>query len=255
MPRIIISGCNGRMGQAVTRLCNERGLEVAAGIDTNAVKLFNYPVYADPMEFSGSADVLIDFSVSGSLSGILSYCTSKKIPCVLCTTGYSDEQLAEIECASHKIPVFRSGNMSLGVNLLVELVKKAASVLGDSFDVEIVEKHHRMKVDAPSGTALMLADAAAAALPHDSEYIYDRQSVRQKRGQNEIGISSVRGGTIVGEHEVIFAGTDEVLELKHTAQSREVFAAGAVKAAEYMAGITSPGMYSMKDVLSEVLEK
>lgn len=255
MPRIIISGCNGRMGQAVTRLCTERGLDVVAGVDVNAVRLFDYPVYADPMEFGGSADVLVDFSVSDSLTGILNFCKARKLPCVLCTTGYSDEQLLELEAASREIPVFRSGNMSLGVNLLVELVKKAAAVLGDSFDVEIVEKHHRMKVDAPSGTALMLADAAASALPHESEYIYDRQCVRQKRGHNEIGISSVRGGTIVGEHEVIFAGTDEVLELKHTAQSREVFAAGAVKAAEYMAGVSAPGLYSMADVLSEVLGK
>ncbi|MEG2814733.1 MAG: 4-hydroxy-tetrahydrodipicolinate reductase, partial [Oscillospiraceae bacterium] len=145
-------------------------------------------------------------------------------------------------------------NMSLGINLLTGLIKKAAAVLGDSFDVEIVERHHRMKVDSPSGTALMLADAAASALPHDSEYIYDRHSVRQQRSQKEIGISSIRGGTIVGEHEVIFAGKDEVIEFKHTAYSREVFANGAVSAAAYMAGISTPGMYDMNDVLSGILK-
>lgn len=255
MPKIIISGCNGRMGQTVTRLCGERGMEVVAGIDVNAVRLSDYPVYADPMEYGGTADVLVDFSISSSLTGLLDFCKSRRTPCVLCTTGYDEAQIAEIEATSREIPVFRSGNMSLGVNLLVELVKKASAVLGDSFDVEIVEKHHRMKVDAPSGTAVMLADAAASALPHDSEYVYERQSVRQKRGQKEIGISSVRGGTIVGEHDVIFAGTDEVLELRHIAQSRDVFAAGAVKAAEYMAGIKSPGLYDMRDVLSQVLGK
>lgn len=183
------------------------------------------------------------------------FCLQKKIPCVLCTTGYSQQQLEQIEAAAKEIPVFRSGNMSLGVNLLTALVKKAAAVLGEGFDVEIVERHHRMKVDAPSGTALMLADAAASALPHESEYVYERQSVRQKRGLNEIGISSIRGGTIVGEHEVIFAGNDEVIELKHTAYSRNVFANGAVSAAVYMAGIKTPGMYDMNDVLSEVLSR
>ena len=194
-------------------------------------------------------------SAPTSLEGILSFCKQKNVPCVLCTTGYSDEQIAQIADAAKAIPVFRSGNMSLGVNLMTALVKKAAAVLGDSFDVEIVERHHRMKVDAPSGTALMLADAAAAALPHESEYVYDRQSVRQKRGQNEIGISSVRGGTIVGEHEVIFAGNDEVLELKHTAYSRNVFANGAVSAVIFMASVKQAGMYDMNDVLAEVLSR
>lgn len=254
MTRIIISGCNGRMGQAVARLSSAKDdIQVIAGFDLQAKKLSTYPVYADPMEFSGKADALIDFSNPASLSGLLSYCKKNKLPCILCTTGYSEEQLKEISDASKEIPIFRSGNMSLGINLLTGLVKKAASVLGDSFDVEILEKHHKMKVDAPSGTALMLADAAASALPYDAEYIYDRHSVRQKRNKNEIGISSIRGGTIVGEHEVIFAGQDEIVELKHSANSRDVFANGALAAAKYLANITMPGMYDMTDVLSEIL--
>ena len=207
------------------------------------------------MEFAGTADVVVDFSSPSSLTKLLDYCKAKKTACVLCATGYSDEQLTQIENAAKEIPVFRSGNMSLGINLLTALVKKAAAVLGDSFDVEIVERHHKMKLDAPSGTALMLADAAASALPHESEYVYERQSVRQKRGQNEIGISSVRGGTIIGEHEVIFAGNDEVLEFKHTAYSRNVFANGAVSAAIFMADVKAPGLYDMNDVLSEVLAR
>ena len=255
MPKIIISGCNGRMGQFVTAICAEKNVKIAAGFDINAEKKNDYPVYADPMEFAGTADVVVDFSSPSSLTKLLDYCKAKKTACVLCATGYSDEQLTQIENAAKEIPVFRSGNMSLGINLLTALVKKAAAVLGDSFDVEIVERHHKMKLDAPSGTALMLADAAASALPHERESVYERQSVRQKRGQNEIGISSVRGGTIIGEHEVIFAGNDEVLEFKHTAYSRNVFANGAVSAAIFMADVKAPGLYDMNDVLSEVLAR
>lgn len=254
MTKIIISGCNGRMGQTVTRLCSRRkDMQVVAGFDIQAKKLSDYPVYADPMEFSAKADALIDFSNPASLTALLSYCKNNKLPCILCATGYSKEQLKEISNASKEIPVFRSGNMSLGINLLTGLVKKAASVLGDSFDVEIIEKHHRMKIDAPSGTALMLADAAASALPYDADYMFDRHSIRQQRNAKEIGISSIRGGTYVGEHEVIFAGQDEIIELKHTANSRDVFANGAIAAASYLANITEPGMYDMTDVLSDVL--
>jgi len=255
MPKIIISGCNGKMGQTIARLCADKeNITIVAGFDSKAEKLSDYPVYAEPMEFGGEADVVIDFSNPTSLDNLLNYCTIRHVPCVLCTTGYSDEQLVQILHASESIPVFRSGNMSLGINLLTGLIKKAAAVLGDNFDVEIIERHHRTKVDAPSGTALMLADAAASALPHDSEYIYNRHDVRQKRGKNEIGISSIRGGTIVGEHEVIFAGTDEVIEFKHTAYSRDVFANGAISAAVYLSKIKSPGMYDMNDVLAEVLK-
>ena len=255
MIKMILSGCNGRMGQAVTRLCKNRtDLSIVAGFDMNAVKLADYPVYADPMEFAGQADVLVDFSNSAALSHLLDYCTDKKLPCVLCTTGYSEDQLVQISHASETIPVFRSGNMSLGINLLIQLVKKASAVLGENFDVEIIEKHHNQKVDAPSGTALMLADAAASALPHESNYVYDRHSVRQKRSREEIGISSIRGGTIVGEHDVLFCGPDEVVELRHTATSRDVFANGALSAALFLAGVKVPGMYNMDDVLAQVTD-
>ena len=255
MPKIIISGCNGKMGQTITRLCaGKEGVTIAAGFDINPEKLSYYPVYSDPMEFGGEAEAVIDFSDPTTLDSLLNYCTRRKLPCVLCTTGYTGEQLVRIVHASEAIPVFRSGNMSLGINLLTALVKKAAAVLGDSFDVEIIEKHHRTKIDAPSGTALMLAEAAASALPHDSDYIYDRHSVRQKRAKNEIGISSVRGGTIVGEHEVIFAGNDEVVEFRHTAYSRDVFANGAITAAVFMANVKTPGMYDMNDALASVLK-
>ena len=255
MPKIIISGCNGKMGQTITRLCAEKkNVTIVAGFDINPIKLSSYPVYADPMEFSGEADVIIDFSSPSTLSGLLSYCTTRNVPCVLCTTGYSSEQLVQISHSSNSVPIFRSGNMSLGINLLTALIKKAAAVLAEDYDVEIIEKHHRMKVDAPSGTALMLADAAASSLPYEAEYVYDRHAVRQSRGKKEIGISSVRGGTIVGEHEVIFAGTDEVIEFKHTAYSRDVFANGAITAAVYLSNVKAPRMYDMNDVLSDVLE-
>lgn len=250
MLKIIISGCNGHMGKVVADIAISQGVEIAAGFDLNTEKNGSFPVYADPMEFSGSADAVIDFSNPAALDGLLSYCTAKKIPVVLCTTGYSEEQLKKIDDTSKLIPVFRSGNMSLGINLMMDLIKRACGVLGTNYDVEIVERHHRRKVDAPSGTALMLADAASEALPYDTEYVYERQSRRESRGSKEIGISSVRGGTIVGEHEIIFAGLDEVIEIKHTALSRDVFASGAVRAAIYLAGITEPGLYDMYDILN-----
>ena len=256
MTKVIISGCNGRMGQAVAALCEgKQDIQIVAGFDVIPSKLSSFPVYADPMEYAGEANVIIDFSSPASLDNLLNYCTIRNIPCILCTTGYSDAQLVQILNTSKSIPLFRSGNMSLGINLLTGLVKKAAAVLGTDFDIEIVERHHRMKVDAPSGTAFMLAEAAASSLPYDSEYVFDRHSIKQKRGDHEIGISSVRGGTIVGEHEVIFAGPDEVIELKHAAQSRNVFANGAVAAAAWLAKVTEPGMYDMNDVLREVLDK
>ncbi len=254
MIRVIISGCNGHMGQVVAQICqNDAQVETVAGFNRTPLQKNDFPVYADPMEFTGTADVVIDFSNPANLSSLLRWCTEKRVPIVLCTTGYTPEQLIEIDTAAKKIPVFRSGNMSLGINLLVELVKKAAAVLGGDYDIEIVERHHNRKVDAPSGTALMLADAAAEAVDYDAAYVYDRQSVRKRREKNEIGISAVRGGNIVGEHEIIFAGSQEVLELKHSALSRDVFAEGAVKAAVFMSNIKAPGLYTMKHVLAEVL--
>jgi 4-hydroxy-tetrahydrodipicolinate reductase len=251
MQKMIISGCNGYMGRTVARLAAaDAGLEVVAGFDINTVKQDVFPIYADPMEFGGQADVAVDFSSPAALDALLRYCVTKKIPLVLCTTGHDGRQLNDLLEASQKIPVFKTGNLSIGINLAVDLIKRAAAFLGDGYDVEIVERHHRRKVDAPSGTALMLADAAKSALPYDADYVFERQSVRQPRGDHEIGISSVRGGTIVGEHEIIFAGLDEVLEIRHTAYSRDVFASGAVRAAKFMATVRKPGMYDMKDILA-----
>jgi len=253
MLKLIISGCNGHMGRAVAQIASQDpDIEIVAGFDINAQKLGSFPVYSDPMEFGGSADVIVDFSHPSALEGLLRYAAARPVALVLCTTGYSEEQLEQIKRASAKIPLFRSGNMSLGINLMMDLIRRACAVLGDQYDVEIVERHHRRKLDAPSGTALMLADAAASALPYQPTYVYERESVRQPRGKTEIGISSVRGGTIVGEHEIIFAGLDEVIEIKHTALSREVFASGAVRAAKFMAKTKTPGLYTMADVLRDI---
>ena len=251
MLKIIISGCSGHMGNNVARLAAEaQDISVVAGFDVCFSGDEKFPVFTSPADFTGEADAVIDFSSPAALTPLLTFCKSTGIPAVLCTTGYSQEQLAEIDEAAKVIPVFRSGNMSLGINLLAELIRRACAVLGEGFDVEILEKHHRRKVDAPSGTAIMLADAASEALPYDAEYIYERESRRQSRGDREIGISSIRGGTIVGEHSVIFAGTDEVIELKHTAFSRDVFANGALRAARFMSGVKEPGLYDMTDVLN-----
>lgn len=257
MLRLVLCGCNGFMGRVVTAMAeNDPEVEIVAGIDINASTTADYPVFSTPAEFAfntgtkfNAADVVIDFSAPKVLGGLLEFFVPKTIPLVLCTTGYSTAQIAEIEAASKLTAVFRSGNMSVGINLLIDLVKRACAVLGEDFDVEIVERHHRRKADAPSGTALMLADAASEALPYKPEYIFERESRREPRNAHEIGISSVRGGTIVGVHDVIFAGTDEVIELRHTAASREVFAAGALRAAKFIKGKPA-GLYNMQDVLN-----
>jgi len=249
MLKIILAGCSGYMGRVVTAMVSDDPeTTIVAGIDINTEKPGDYPVFSDPDEITENADVIIDFSSPAALDGLLKYATATKTPLILCATGYTEEQINKIENTSKQIPVFRSGNMSLGINLLADLIKRACAVLGESFDIEIVERHHRRKVDAPSGTALMLADAATESLPHKTEYIFERESKREPRKKQEIGISAVRGGTIVGVHDVIFAGQDEVIELRHTAASRDVFATGALKAAQYIAG-KPPGMYNMKDVL------
>ncbi len=248
MLKIALSGCNGRMGQTVSKICaGDDRLMIAAGFDVNTEKLFSYPVYSDPFEFSGKIGAVIDFSNPASLDSLLTYCVRYKVPVVLCTTGHSDAQLEKVENASKQIPIFKSGNMSIGINLIMDLLQTMGNVLGRDYDVEIVEKHHNQKLDAPSGTALMLAEAVKGALPYDAEYVYDRHNVRRKREKNEIGIHAVRGGTIVGEHEVIFAGRDEVIEIKHSIISREVFASGAVNAAVFIASQSEPGIYDMGD--------
>lgn len=253
MLKIIVSGCNGHMGQSVVGICSGMDdVEIPCGFNRTPTAKNGFPVYSDPVGYSGPADAVIDFSNPANLTALLDWCVERQIPAVLCTTGYSDEQLEEIEVASNKVPLFKSGNMSLGVNLMMRLVRRAASVLGENFDVEILERHHNRKLDAPSGTALMLAGAAAEGLPYTPEYVYERHSVRQKRRREEIGISSIRGGTIVGEHEVIFAGNDEVFTLEHRALSRDVFASGAIAAAKYIATVKEPGLYDMDDLLGDL---
>ena len=254
MTKVMISGCNGKMGQVVTALCQQNpDIEIVAGIDLNTVRQNDYPVFSDPMEFTGDVDCVIDFSNPAALTSLLAFCRKSGAGIVLATTGYSAQQLQEIQDAASSVRIFKSANMSMGINVLLELVKQAARVLGSNYDIEIVEKHHHRKLDAPSGTAIMIADAAASVLPDEMEYVYDRHSVRQKRGANEIGISAVRGGTIVGEHEVLFAGTDEVLEIRHTAYSREIFAVGAVRAAGFLKSRTEPGLYNMQDLVAELV--
>lgn len=254
MLKVLISGCNGHMGRVVAQVCREApDVEITAGFDLLGAENEEFPVFSSPAEFPGQADVLIDFSSPAALPGILDFGTARRIPLVLATTGYSEEQLAAVDTAALTVPIFRSGNMSLGVNVLTALVEKAAAALGEGFDVEIVERHHNRKVDAPSGTAHMLAQAVAEGLPYSPEYVYDRQSVRRPRDRREIGISSVRGGNIVGDHEVIFAGRDEVIELKHSAMSREVFASGALRAARFLSRVGVPGLYSMKDLVSQII--
>ena len=250
MQKILISGCNGHMGRVVADICaSDPQVEVVAGIDILGQKNPDFPVFSSPAACDIPADVVIDFSHPSALAPLLEMCQARHLPVVLATTGYDQAQLEAISEAARHIPVFRSANMSLGVNVLLDLVKKAAAVLGGDYDVEIVERHHHRKVAAPSGTALMLADAAASALPYEAEYGYDRHDVRKPRDPHEIGISSVRGGTIVGDHTVIFAGRDEVIELSHHAASREVFAVGAVRAAKFLAQGRAPGLYSMSDLL------
>ena len=251
MLKIGLCGCNGRMGKVITDIVSKKeNMKIVAGFDAYTEKLSDYPVYADPHEFTGACDVIIDFSNVSTLDMLLDYCTKTKTPVIFCTTGYDKEQLAKIRAASAEIPVFRSGNMSIGINLMMDLLRKCASVLGDSFDVEVEEKHHNQKLDAPSGTALMLADAVNEALPYDAEYVYDRHERREKRPAHEIGIHSIRGGTVVGEHNVMFLGRDEMIEVRHVAMSREVFAVGAVDAAVFLGAQTQPGMYDMSDVIA-----
>lgn len=253
MLKLILSGCNGRMGHVLSALCAANPeITIVAGFDVLGPSQREFPIYAVPSEFTGPADVVLDFSHPAALTPLLDHCLRRRLPAVLATTGYSEEQFLEIKEAAAHIPIFHSANFSLGINVLLDLVRKAAAVLGDSFDIEIVERHHSKKVDAPSGTALMLAEAAASALPYEPKLVYDRHASRKPRDRQEIGISSLRGGTIAGDHEVLFAGHDEVLELRHSAQSREVFASGALKAAQFLAAQTTPGLRSMADLVAAV---
>lgn len=250
MVRILLVGCNGRMGSVVTSVVSERSdCTISAGIDIDPVHLNEYPVYKDFSSFDGKADVIIDFSHPSSLPGILEFAISRHIPAVIATTGLKDEDILKIKKASEKTAMFFSYNMSLGINLILDLVKKAAPLLADSFDIEIVEAHHNQKIDAPSGTAIMIGNAIRSVLNEKYEYEYDRHDDVHKRNKKEIGMHSIRGGSIVGEHEVIFAGRDEIITISHSARSKEIFAVGAVRAALFIKDKTN-GLYDMSDVIS-----
>ncbi|CCY98563.1 dihydrodipicolinate reductase [Ruminococcus sp. CAG:17] len=250
MVKIIMNGCNGHMGQVISGIVEkDPDAEIVAGIDIADQGKNSYPVFTDIDTCQVEADAIIDFSSAKATDKLLEYSAARQIPVVLCSTGLSEEQLAKVEETSKKVAVLKSANMSLGINTLLKLVQDAAKVLATAgFDMEIVEKHHRLKVDAPSGTALALADSINEAMDNKYHYVYDRSQKREKRDDKEIGISAVRGGTIVGEHEIIFAGQDEVIEFKHTAYSKAIFGKGAVEAAKFLAGKPA-GRYDMSDVI------
>ncbi len=250
MIKIIMAGCNGRMGRVISELVkNDESVKIVAGVDVYDDGHNDYPVFDSIKKIDIAADVIIDFSSIKGLYEMLDFAISKKLPVVLCTTGLDTDMINKVNEASSKIAILRSGNMSLGINTLVKIMETITKTLAEAgFDIEIVEKHHNQKLDAPSGTALLLADAINNELDNSYEYKYDRSQVKEKRNPKEIGISAVRGGSIVGEHEIIFAGTDEVIEIKHTAYSRAIFANGAISAAKFLID-KEPGMYSMKEVV------
>lgn len=255
MIRIIMNGCNGKMGQVISNLIAEDAqTQMVAGIDLNDNGRNPYPVFTNIEDCNVEADCLIDFSNAAAVDKVLLYCAERKLPGVICTTGLSEEQVKRVEETSQKTAILRSANMSLGINLLLKLLKDAAKVLATAgFDMEIIEKHHNLKLDAPSGTALALADSINEEFHNEYEYVYDRSTRREKRPEKEIGISAVRGGTIVGEHDVIFAGADEVVTFSHTAFSKAVFGKGAVQAAKFLAG-REPGLYQMSDVIQAQMQ-
>ncbi len=249
MTNIILCGCGGRMGKAITAAAQNE-YDIVAGVDINASALAaacSFPVYESIFDFSGKADAIVDFSHHSALPALLDYAKKTHTPLVIATTGHTDEELQMMKEASKDVAIFFSGNFSIGINLIMSLAKQAAKTLGLDFDVEIIEKHHNKKLDAPSGTALMLANSIAEER-EETELVYDRHSVRRAREPKEIGVHSIRGGTIVGEHEVIFAGTNEIVTISHSAASREIFATGALRAASYISG-KSAGLYNMNDLI------
>lgn len=253
MTKVIMHGCNGKMGQMISNIiAADNEIEIVAGVDVSDHIRNGYPVFKNITECDVAADVVIDFCAAAAVDTLLDYCVEKQLPCVLCTTGLSQAQLVHVDEAAKKVAVLKSANMSLGVNMLLKILKQAAQVLVPAgFDIEIVEKHHNLKVDAPSGTALALADTINEEFDNSYEYVYDRSQKREKRTDKEIGISAVRGGTIVGDHDVIFAGEDEVITFSHRAYSKALFGKGAVQAAKFLKGKPA-GRYDMKDVIGEV---
>ncbi len=250
MTKVIMHGCNGKMGRTITEIiAADEGIEIVAGVDSFDGEINSYPVFSNIELCDVEADVIIDFSNAKAIDGLLDYCEQRKVPCVLCTTGLSEAQLGRIKEVAKEAAMLKSANMSLGVNMLLKLLKEAAGILAPAgFDIEIVERHHNLKVDAPSGTALALADSINEELGNEYEYVYDRSARREKRPRKEIGISAVRGGTIVGDHDVIFAGTDEVITFSHSAYTKAIFAKGAVQAAKFLAGKPA-GLYDMSHVI------
>ena len=251
MTKMIMHGCNGRMGHVICDLVKEdNNIEVVAGVDAFGESCYSFPVFKSLDQCNVDADVIVDFSNASAVEGLLDYCVAKNIPVVLCSTGLSPEQLAKVKEASSKVAILKSANMSVGVNALLKVLKEVSPMFAAAgFDIEIVEKHHNQKLDAPSGTAIALADSINESLDNEYEYVYDRSTRREKRPVKEIGISAVRGGTIVGDHDVIFAGLDEVVTLSHRAYSRAIFGKGAITAAKFLAG-KGPGMYDMSDALA-----
>lgn len=256
MINIMVSGCGGRLGSSIVNLINASDdMRVIVGIDINPYAEKHtaeggFPVLKKPSDYTGDCDVIIDSSHHTAVLPLIDFAKKKRIPIVIATTGHTEDETTAIKNAALDIPVFFSRNMSVGINLLISLVRKSAQILGDDFNIEIIEKHHNKKLDAPSGTALMLADAAAEGINYEPEYTYDRHSVRRERMKNEIGLHSIRGGTIVGEHDVIFAGPDEMVTLSHSAQSREVFASGAIRAALYLKN-KPKGFYNMQNLVDD----
>jgi 4-hydroxy-tetrahydrodipicolinate reductase len=254
--RIMLTGYNGRMGRAIieTAAYKSDEFDIVVGIDINPAAInVTFPVFLKPSDYKEEIDIIIDFSHHSAIDSLLEYAANKKIPVVIATTGHTPEEIKLIESYSDKIAVFKSVNMSVGVNLVAELAKKAAVLLKADFDIEIIERHHNQKLDAPSGTALMIAEEIASVFDDSEkpEYIYDRHNVRRSRGRKEMGIHAIRGGTIIGDHEVIFAGTNELISISHSAQSREMFANGALAAAKFLHG-SPPGLYDMKDLINEI---
>ncbi|WP_124098577.1 4-hydroxy-tetrahydrodipicolinate reductase [Ruminococcus sp. Marseille-P6503] len=252
MTDITICGACGKMGRVIYDIISNRSdCRVVSGVDKIGESYADFPVYDRISKLDSKPDVIIDFSHPSLLDDLLEYCLTNGVAAVIATTGYSQEQISKIHKAAESIPVFFTFNMSLGINLLADLAKRAVRVLGGQFDIEIVEKHHNQKIDAPSGTAIMLGEAINSELDNKYNYVYDRHSIRAKRTKNEIGMHAIRGGTIVGEHEIIFAGRDEVVTLKHEAHSKSVFAVGSVNAAVFLKG-KAAGLYAMSDLLKEV---
>ena len=250
MTKLILNGALGHMGKVIANTVrgNDK-FDIVCGFDIRNDEMSTFPIYTNPSDFKGKADVIIDFSHPSSLTGILKYAIDSQTPIVVCTTGLSAEQKSEIKKTSESVAVFYSANMSLGISVITRLAKLAKEALGFDFDIEIIEKHHNQKLDAPSGTALAIAEGLNEKDEYD--FVYERQSKREKRSKSEIGIHAVRGGTIVGEHTVLFAGKDEVIEIKHSAASKEIFATGAVRAAEYLSGKPA-GMYNMNDLIGDI---